>query len=143
EADAGDLRVRVDRTRHGAVVDDRLVAARVLGGDLTLAERGVRELPVSGAVADRVDVRHARAAVRVGRDALAPVVLDSRGLEADPLDERAAPDRDEHQVAVDGLAVAEANRERVALLLDLRALLAEVQGDAALAERLRELPGRV
>ena len=49
--------IGVDRARHGAVVDDGVVAARVLGRDLALAEGRVRELPVAGAVADRVDVR--------------------------------------------------------------------------------------
>ena len=86
------------------------MAARVLGGDLALAERRVRELPVAGAVADRVDVRDGRAAVLVGGDALARVELDAGRLEPDALDERAAADRDEHQVAVDRLAVAEVRR---------------------------------
>ena len=88
EADAGDLRVGVDRPRHRAVVDDRLVAARVLGRDLALAERGVRELPVAGAVADGVDVRDVRAPVLVGGDALPLVELDAGRLEPEPLDER-------------------------------------------------------
>ena len=103
------------------------MAARVLGRDLALAERGVRELPVAGAVADRVDVLDGRAAVLVGGDALALVELDAGGLEADVLDERAAADRDEHQVALHALAVTEVDGQRVALLLDLRALLAELQ----------------
>ena len=65
------------------------------------------------------------------------------GLEADALDERPAADRHEHQVALDRLAVAEDHRQRVALLLDAGALLAELQRDAALAERLRELLRRI
>ena len=97
------------------------------------------ELPVAGAVADRIDVRDGRAAVLVGGDALALVELDAGRLEADALDERPAADRHEHQVALDRLAVAEAHLQRVALLLDAGALLAELQRDAALAERLREL----
>src|SRR5207302_1745001 len=79
----------------------------------------------------------------VGLDALALVELHAGRLEADALDDRPAADRDEHQVAVDGLALAEMHGQRVALLLDLRALLAEVQRDAALAEDLRELLRRV
>ena len=107
EADARDLRIGVDRPRHRRVADRRLVAARVLGRNLALAERGVRELPVAGAVADGVDVRDRRAPVLVGRDPRAPVELDADLLEPEPLDERAAADRDEHQVGLDGLAVAE------------------------------------
>src|SRR5581483_7931523 len=93
EADAGDLRIRVDRTRDGAVVDHRLVTHRVLRRDLPLAERGVRELPVAGAVADGVEVRDVGPAVLVGRDALAAVVLDAGLLEADSLDLRTPSDR--------------------------------------------------
>src|SRR5829696_2198022 len=65
EPDAGDLRVRVNRARDGAVVDHRLMAHRVLRGNLALAEGGVRELPVAGAVADGVDVVDGGAAVLV------------------------------------------------------------------------------
>jgi hypothetical protein len=72
----------------------------------------VRELPVAGAVADRVDVRHGRAAVLVGGDALALVELDADALEPEPLDERAAADGDEHQVGLDRLAVAEVDGQR-------------------------------
>src|SRR5262249_32446969 len=80
EADAGDLRVGVDRTGHAAVVDDRLVPERVLGRDLALAKRRVRKLPVAGDVADRVDVSGVRAPALVGADALAAVELDTRRL---------------------------------------------------------------
>src|SRR5207248_403444 len=115
--------------RDAAVVDDGLVPERVLGGDLALSERGVRELPVAGAVADRVDVRHGRPAVLVGGDALPLVELDADLLEPEPLDERATADRDEHEVALDGLAVAEVDGEPVARLVHLRALLLEVERD--------------
>ena len=70
----------------------------------------MRELPVAGAVADRVDVRHGRAAVLVGGDALAPVELDADRLEPEALDERAAADGDEHQVGLDGLAARRSGR---------------------------------
>ena len=52
------------------------------------------------------------AAVLVGGDPLAPVELDAELLEAEALDERAAADGDEHQVGLDGLAVAEVDRQR-------------------------------
>src|SRR5439155_331892 len=107
------------------------------------AERRMRELPVAGAVANGVDVRDSRAAVLVGGDPVPPVELDADLLEAEALDERPAPDRDEHQVGIDGLAVAEIDAQPVAGLLDLRALLLEVERDAALAELLRELGCRV
>src|SRR5207237_9371508 len=80
-----------------------------------------------------------RAAVLVGGDALAAVELDADLLEAEVLDVRRAPDRDEHQVGLGGLTLAEVDRERAPLLLDLRALLAEVERDFLLLERLREL----
>src|SRR5439155_20075338 len=92
ETDGCDLRIRVDRTRHGTVVDDRVMAARVLGGDLALAEGGVRELPVAGAVADGVDVRQRRLPALASVDSRALVELDADLLEAEALDDRAAPD---------------------------------------------------
>src|SRR5829696_4298539 len=143
QTDARDLRVGVDRTRHAAIVDDGVVAERVFGRDLALAEGRVRELPVAGAVAHGVDVRNGRPAVLVGGDALAPVVLDADLLEAQPLDRRAAADRDEHQIRLDGLALAEVHGERAARLLDFRALLLEVERDPAPPELLGELLGRV
>src|SRR5581483_12279974 len=112
-----------DRPWHATRVDDRVLAQGVLGGDLALAERGVRELPVAGAVADRVDVRHGRAAVLVGGDALAAVELDADRLQPEALDERRAPDRDEHEVALDRLVVAVVDGQPAAGLLHLRALL--------------------
>src|SRR6266508_7040937 len=87
---------------------------------------------VAGAVAHCVDVRGGRAAMLVGRDSLAAVELDADLLEPEPLDGGRAADRDEHQVALDRLALAEVDAQPVAGLLDLRALLLEVQGDAAL-----------
>ncbi len=79
----------------------------------------------------------------VGGDTLALVELDADSLEAETLDARAAADRDEHEVGVDGLAVPEVDGQRAVLLLDLRALLLEVQRDAAPPELLRELLRRV
>ena len=67
------------------------------------------------------------------------VELDARGLEPEPLDERRAPDRDEHEVGLDGLALAEVDGERGAGVLDLRARLAELEPDSPLAELLGEL----
>ena len=55
----------------------------------------------------------------------------------------AAADGDEHQVGLDGLALAEVDGELRAVVVDLRALLAELERDAALAELLRELLRRV
>src|SRR5581483_7601591 len=106
-------------------------------------ERGMGELPVTRTVADCVDVRQVRAPVLVGGDSLPPVELDTGGLETDVLDERPAPDRHEHQVALDALAVAEADPQLVPLLLDAGALLPELQRDTAFRELLRELLRRV
>src|SRR4029079_11927264 len=142
EPRTGDLRVGVDRTRHRRLADSRLVPHRVLRGDLALAESRVRELPVAGDVAGRVDVRHAGAAMFVVADPLA-VEADTRRLEPDALDERRTPDGDEHEVAVDRLPLAEVNGEVAAVVVDLRALLGEVLCDTALAKRLLELLPRV
>ena len=65
-----------------------------------------------------------------------PVLLsnaDAGRLEPDALDERRASDRDEHEVALDRLALAEVDDEPGAGVVDLRALLAEVERDPALA----------
>src|SRR5262249_47489296 len=104
-----------------------------------LAERRVRELPVPGAVADRVDVRDRGSAVLVGADPLPGVEGDTCLLEADAGDERCAADRDEHQVGLDAVVVAVPYDEARSGLLDARALLAELEADALLAERLRQL----
>ena len=79
----------------------------------------------------------------VGCDSLSLVELDADVLDADFLDDRASADGDEHQIRVDGLAVAEVDGEVRAVVVDLRALLLEVEGDPAAAELLRQLLGRV
>src|SRR6266516_4854404 len=106
---------------------------------LALTEGRVRELPVAGAVADGVDVADGRPAVLVRGDPFALVELDADLLEAEVLDRGAAADGDEHQVALDRLAVAEVDGQAAGGFLDLRALLLEVEVDPALAELLREL----
>ena len=45
-------------------------------------------------------------------------------VEPEVLHERGAPDRDEHEVALDRLALAEVDDEVRAVVVDLRALLA-------------------
>ncbi len=144
EPDAGDLRVGVDRPRNRRrLAHLGLVPRRVLGCDLAFAEGGVRELPVAGDVARGVDVRDGGAPVRVGPDPVRGVERHARCLEPDALDERRTADRDEHQVALDGLALAEVDDEPGARVLDLRALLAEVDDDPAPRERLAQLARRV
>src|SRR5262249_55461358 len=104
---------------------------------------GMGELPVAGAVADGVDARDARAPPRVGRNARSAIELDARSFEADPFDQRRPAGGDEHQVRADGLAVAEMDGELRSGVFDLRALHAEMQGDVAPAELLRELTRHV
>src|SRR5436305_847442 len=79
------------------------------------------------------------ASARAGRDGGARLDPDPRRLEADPLDERAAPDRHEHQVGLHRLAVRVVDGELGAVVLHLRALLAELERDVAPPELLREL----
>ena len=78
QADRRHLGIGVDAARHGGVVHRRLVPERVLGRDLALAERRVRELVDARRVADGVDMAHVGAHVPVGDDAAARVVLHAR-----------------------------------------------------------------
>src|SRR5205823_7081580 len=94
---------------------------------------------VGGAAADREDVFSARPAALVGRDAAARVELHARRLEPEPLDERRAPDGDEHQFSLDRLALAEMDGQARAVVVDARALLPEAERDPAPLELLREL----
>ena len=55
----------------------------------------------------------------------------------------ARPTAHEHEVALDGFALAEVDDERRARVLQLRALLAEMDDDAAPRIRLAELARRV
>src|SRR5439155_26738847 len=125
-----------------AVVDDGVVAHGVLGRGLALAEGGVGELPVAGAVSDGVDVGLGRAAVLVGGDALALVELDSDLLEAEVLDGWAAAGGDEHQVGLGGLAAVVDSQSAVGVLDAVGGGL-EMEDDAALLELLGELLGGV
>jgi hypothetical protein len=84
------------------------------------------KLPVAGAVADRVDMRHGRAPMVVGADSRSRCILDADSLEAEACDKRSPADRDEHQVGVDGLGVAELHGQFRSGVLDLRALLLEM-----------------
>ena len=111
---------------------------RVLGCDLALAEGRVRELPAAGDVTGGIDVRHHGAHVVVGRDRRS-VGRDPHGLQPEVVDERGAADRDEHQVALDGLALAEVHDQVLTVVVDLRALLPELERDPAPLERLGEL----
>ena len=119
------------------------MAHRVLGGDLALAERGVRELPAAGDVAGGEDRRDRGAHVVVGRDAGARIGGDADLVEPEALDERRPADRHEHQVGLDRLAVAVAHDQLLAGVLDARALLLEQHRDATLLERLLQLLGRI
>ena len=120
------------------------MAARVLGRDLALAERGVRELPVAGAVADRVDVRHAtcgggrRRAIPVRRSNDTPAASSPS-----PSTSGARPTATSIRSASTVSPSPKWTVSASPLLLDLRALLAELERDPALAELLAELLARV
>ena len=139
----GDLGVGVDRARHGAVVDDRVVARRVLGRDLALAEARCAR-----AASSRRSRRRRRCATSScggassGSDALCACRTRRRSARGRGLSTvRAAAGGDEHQVALDRLALAEVDgRGRQPIRSTLRALLArDWSRDPALAELLREL----
>ena len=79
----------------------------ILGRDLALAEGRVRELPIAGAVTDRIDVGLGRPTVLVGGDAFPLVKLDLDILEAEILDGGAAAGCHEHEVGLGRLTAAE------------------------------------
>src|ERR1700678_207859 len=139
ETDTCDLWFGVDRAGDGAVANDSVVTAGILRGHLALTEGGVGQLPVACAVADGVDVRDRRTPPRAGGDAGPPVELDPDSLETEPVDDGPAAGRDEHQVRHDGLAVTEVDGQLRSGVLDLGALSAQTQRDAAPAELFRQL----
>src|SRR5262249_22088975 len=138
-----EIRNDLERPQLSARVDDRLVAQRVLRCDLSLAEGCVRELPVPRAVADCIDVGHVRPAMLVRGNPCPPVDLDTRRLKTDALHQRRSTHGDEHEITLDRLALAEMDGERASAVVDLRALLSQLERDSALAELLRELLGGV
>jgi hypothetical protein len=147
QADGGHLGIGVDAPGHRRVVDLGVVAERVLGGDLALAEGRVGELPAAGAVADRVDVRDVRAHPGVRADACAGIEVDAGGLQPHALGLRAAAGGDQHQVGLDRAlgAVCRLERDGGLLLAVLNGgrPSAQVHRDAALLERPLELLRRV
>ena len=76
-------------------------------------------------------------------DACPRIERHAGSFETDPVDERRSPDGDEHEIALDRLALAEMHDEPSSGVLDLRALLAEMDDDAAPRERLPQLTRRV
>ena len=142
QADAGDLRVGVDRARHGAVADRGVVPACVLRRHLPFTEGGVGELPVAGAVADGVDVRDASAPPRVGGDARSPVKLDAGSFQAEPLTSGPRPVETSIRSAPTLWPSPKWTVSSRSGVFDVGAVLAELHRDAALAELLGELAAR-
>ena len=120
-------------------------AGVVFAGDHGIAKQGVSAYPpeVTAAMVRTFVAGHAAVSVLARQHDVGVRVLDlgvdADLLQADALDRRAAAHRDEHQVAVDRFALAEMHAQPVARVLDARALLLQVEGDAALAELARKL----
>jgi hypothetical protein len=91
---------------------------------------------MAGAVADGVDMGDGRTPVLVGDDAGPRAGLSADPLEPKARDERPAADSDQHQVRCDCFAVTEVDPQLRPGVVDLGALRAQVQRDAAVAELL-------
>ena len=104
EPDRGDLRVAVGDARDAAVDDrDRVQAGDLLGDEDAVGEAAVRQLQAGHEVADGEHVRHVGAQALVGGHEAA-VDGDAGLLVAEAGGRRAAADRDEQQLGVDGVA---------------------------------------
>ena len=90
--------IGVGHRRNLPRVEERLLAARHLGGDVGFVHRLVREHRLADDVADREDVRHVGAHLLVDVDEAAIGDRDAGLLRADLLAVRAAADGDQHEV---------------------------------------------
>jgi hypothetical protein len=111
--------------RH--VVDDGVVAHRVLGRDLALAERRVRELPVPAQSLDRVDVgtvvRRCSSAAIPSAGRARPDLLEPKPSTSGPRPTATASDPRRRSRR------RQIHAQPVKRLLHLRALLLEVERD--------------
>lgn len=125
------------------VVVDRngLETGQTLRHQDALGEADVRELERRDQVTDGGDGRDVRAHVLVDQD-VAAVDRDALLLVAQALRDRTAADRDEQHLGLELLAVGEGDLDAVGGVLGLREEGAQVELDAALAERaLKQLGG--
>src|SRR6185437_14824529 len=131
----GDLRLRVRHARHAVVVDRaRVQPGDVLGDQDALAEADVRELQRRNEVADRVHARGGGLAELV--DLHVAAVHDHAGLlEAEVRGHRAAADRDQQQLGLEGLPVLGRDAHAGLCVFDPGEPVAELELDAAAAER--------
>ncbi len=139
--DRADLGEGEDDARNDVVVHRRVVARNVLGGDLALDHRDVRQPRAPNEVADGVDALQIRPQMVVGDDAAA-VELEPRLDEAiKPRRVRLAPHRDEHVFAVVGLLPLGRRRRdalQIAGVADALHARVDVDRDATLGERAGE-----
>lgn len=142
DADGGDLRVAVRHPRDTVVVDrNGLQTGQTLRHQDALGEADVRELERRNQVADGGDGRDVGAHVLVDED-VAAVHGDALLLVAETGGDRAAADGDEQDLGLELLAVGEGDLDTVRGVLGLREEGAQVELDAALAERaLKKLGG--
>ena len=118
--------------------DDRVEAGDLLGDEDALLEAAVRELQAGDDVADGPDAGDVGVQALVGEDEAA-VHGDADLLVAEVRGRRAATDGDEQQVGLDRLAVLEGDDDAGLGLGDALEAHAELEVDAALAERALEL----
>ena len=117
-ADRGDLRVGEDDARNGAVVRGDVAAEDVGGRDPALVFADVGERPDPGDVADRPDA-FGGAHPLIDLDPLGGAIrIDPGRVEAEAVDPRLAPGRDQQLVPAELGAVLEG--ERVALPAPIR-----------------------
>src|SRR6185369_8168242 len=102
-----------------------------------LLEAAVRELQTGNDVADRPDTGDVGLETLIGEHEAA-VHGDADLFVAEVRRRRATPDSDEQQVGLDGLAVLERDDDTGVALTDALEAHAELEVDAALAERTLE-----
>ena len=113
QADTRDLRIQPGHRRHHTAVDRKaaqMTEQRVDRRAPGLVARGMGELPRTGDIAAGQDVRMQRFQVLVGLDD--PAVRDAQRLQPEPVEPRAAPDRD--QQVVEGQRVASGQLQHAA-----------------------------
>ncbi len=115
-------------------------AGELLGDEDALLETAVGQLQPRHDVADRVDALDAGAAALVGRDE-ATLHGNALLLVAEPVGGRPAPDGDQQQLGLEGLAALDGHGDTVVGALDRLEAGAGGEGDLALAEGALERLG--
>ena len=143
ETHRGHLGVAVGHAGDAGLVDRRRVQpGDLLGHEDALLEAAVRELEAGHDVADGEDARHVRTQPLVGQHEAA-LHRDALLLVPEIRRDRTATDGDQQHIGVERLAAGDGDAYPGLGRLDLLERLAELEVDAALAERALDLLGAV